>query len=402
MLSHVAPAGTRIELADLVSGVAGAWQAPGDSDDLAAELRNLTGLPHAWPVSSGRAAMTTILKVMKDSSRTADRDEVVIPAYTCYSVPAAVERAGLLPRLCDVDPATLAMDPAALERCDFSRVLAVVTSNLYGIPDDLPAIEAICGQQGVYLLDDAAQALGASVGTRPAGTFGDAGLYSFDKGKIISTMQGGAIVAREGELSTRFAEAVASLPVTPMATAAALYGQLIVYAILLRPVLYGLVQRLPGTGLGTTVYDTHYPLARLASLQVGVAISLLRRLSDMNGHRRARADLLAAAVAGMQGVECVAVPAGSIAVFPRYPLRITPAGLRQRALAALVSAGIGATGSYPRSLADVPQVMARLRHPREPMPGARAVAESIVTLPTHDYCPPGLPSRVGRILGECG
>ena len=88
--------------------------------------------------------------------------------------------------------ARFGMDPAALERCDFSRVLAVVTANLYGIPNALPDLERIARERGVYLLDDAAQSLGARLGGRAVGTFGDAGLYSFDKGKIICTIQGGA------------------------------------------------------------------------------------------------------------------------------------------------------------------------------------------------------------------
>src|SRR5690606_13714195 len=111
--------------------------------------------------------------------------------------PASIVRAGLRPRLCDVDPATMGMSPEALERADFSRVLAIVSANLYGLPNALPAIERITRERGVFMLDDAAQALGARIAGRAVGSFGDAGLYSFDKGKIICTIQGGAIVAGE-------------------------------------------------------------------------------------------------------------------------------------------------------------------------------------------------------------
>ena len=61
-------------------------------------------------------------------------------------------------------------------------------------------------------------------------------------------------------------------------------------------------------------------------------------------------------------------------------------------------AGIGATASYPNAWCDVPEVAAKLPESDRNMPGARRVAESIVTLPTHAYCPPDLPTRVGQIL----
>ena len=69
------------------------------------------------------------------------RNEVIIPAYNCYSVPAAIQRAGLKPRLCDVRPATLGIDTDKLAGRDYSRVLAVLSANLYGVPNDLGAIE---------------------------------------------------------------------------------------------------------------------------------------------------------------------------------------------------------------------------------------------------------------------
>ena len=82
-------------------------------------------------VSSGRAGLTILLKALRQGS---DRREVVIPAYTCFSVPSAVARAGLTIRLCDVDPKTLDLDLNALVRLDLERALCIVPSGLYGLP----------------------------------------------------------------------------------------------------------------------------------------------------------------------------------------------------------------------------------------------------------------------------
>jgi dTDP-4-amino-4,6-dideoxygalactose transaminase len=396
-VSYLAPAGTKVSLADIAGGVFGGAHASPAA--LAAALRDLSGLPHAWPVSSGRAAMVLILEAMRDAAAApGGRDEIIVPAYTCYSVPAAIERAGLKPRLCDVDPGTLGIDVAALARRDFSRTLGVISANLYGIPNDLENLERLCRERGAFLLDDSAQALGARLGTRAVGSFGDAGLYSFDKGKIISTMQGGAIVCRAGPLAAALAQRVARLPASAPAEAFGNFAKLVVYSIFLRPGLYGLIRALPFTGLGQTPYETRYPITTLTRFQSNVAARLMSRLDALNATRRANAGKLEGALRDLPGLEIPARPAGAHAVFARYPLRFRDASRRAAAIAQLDAAGIGATASYPQALCDVPEVAAKLPATDRDCPGARAVAASILTLPTHAYCPPDLAARVRGIL----
>jgi perosamine synthetase len=400
-VSYLAPAGTPVALADIAGGVFGGARASPAA--LEAALRGLSGLPHAWPVSSGRAAMVLMLEAMRDVAAAGPmrgRDEIVVPAYTCYSVPAAIERAGLKPRLCDVDPATLGLDVAALARRDFSRTLGVISANLYGIPNDLENLERLCRERGAFLLDDSAQSLGARLGFRAVGSFGDAGLYSFDKGKIISTMQGGAIVCREGPLAAAIARRVAQLPASAPAEAFGNFAKLVVYSIFLRPGLYGLIRALPFTGLGQTPYETRYPITTLTRFQSNVAARLMGRLDELNDTRRANAEKLETALRDLPGLEIPARAAGARAVFARYPLRVGDPARRAAALARLDAAGIGATASYPQALCDVPEVAARLPAADLDCPGARAVAASILTLPTHAYCPPDLAARVRAILAE--
>ena len=152
-------------------------------------------------MSTGRAAMTLAFQAMKRAARDPNRVEVIVPGYTCYSVPAAIERAGLVPRLCDVDPATLSPDLESLADLDFGRVLAIVSANLYGLPNALDDLESLARRHGIFMLDDAAQALGARYQGRPVGSFGDVGLFSFDKGKNITTLQGGVLVSDSASLS---------------------------------------------------------------------------------------------------------------------------------------------------------------------------------------------------------
>ncbi|MBX3703165.1 MAG: DegT/DnrJ/EryC1/StrS family aminotransferase [Steroidobacteraceae bacterium] len=394
-MSFIAPAGTPVTIRDLASGLA----APGSGASEA--LRAISGLPHAWSISSGRAAMTIILEAMRQASGDSKRDEVIVPAYTCYSVPASIERAGLRPRLCDVVPATLGTNPEVLRRQDFSRVLAVVSSNLYGLPNDLAGIESVCKEQGVLLLDDAAQALGARVDNRAVGSFGEAGLYSFDKGKVISTIQGGAIVCRPGPVAERLESAIATLPASGLVERVGNALKLGIYSVFLRPTLYPMIRALPFTGLGHTVYKTRFPIARLSNFSTAVATRLIGRLDELASARRRNAAALTAALEGEPGIELIRPLPGSVAAWVRFPLLVSDPDRRARLIAAFERAGIGATASYPRALADVPAVRSRMAPGDTDYPGARRIAQSIVTLPTHAYCPPDLPERVRKVIREC-
>jgi len=391
-VAYLAPAGTVMSLAEIGRGFARGTFADTRSllDD---EIRRRAGLPHVWPIASGRAAMTLILQALRKVASDPRRDEVLVPAYTCYSVPASIARAGLKFRLVDVDPRTLGMDPQALGSTDFSRVLAVVTSNLYGTPNDLPAIEKIARDRGVFMVDDSAQAFGAALGGRAVGAFGDAGLYSFDKGKVICTIQGGAIVCKDERVAQAIGAEMRALPHSTFAETLGNCLKLPIYAVCLRPALYGAIRSLPFLGLGKTMYEERYPIAHLSAPQMGVAIELLRRLDGIAADRRSKAARLRAALDGLPGIELPAIAPEAEPAWVRFPLRVTDAPKRAAVVAAIDAAGIGATISYPLALCDVPEVAARLRA-NEPMPGARLVASRIVTLPTHGFCPEGFEQRI--------
>ncbi|MGH9345989.1 MAG: DegT/DnrJ/EryC1/StrS family aminotransferase, partial [Vicinamibacterales bacterium] len=170
-LRHVAPAGAPIRLPDLARWAGLAFT----GGDVAASLQQAFcdrfGVRHSFLTSTGRAGMTLVLRALRRLAAP-HRDEVVVPSYTCYSVAASIVKAGLRPRIVDIAPDTLDYAPDALARADFTRVLAIVATNLYGLPNDLSATREVARAHGVFLVDDAAQAMGASVGGRRSGTWG--------------------------------------------------------------------------------------------------------------------------------------------------------------------------------------------------------------------------------------
>jgi len=178
-------AGTALTWQDMAA--ASRYAVTSDSSFAAAFARWLS-VEQVWVVSSGRAALCLILRALAERS---SRREVIVPDYTCPTVPLAVARAGLQVRLCDVDPATGNLDPRRLAQAVGDETLAVVPVHMHGIPCDMRAILAVARQHGVFVVEDCAQAAGATLDGRKVGTFGDAAFFSLGWGKGFTAYEGG-------------------------------------------------------------------------------------------------------------------------------------------------------------------------------------------------------------------
>jgi perosamine synthetase len=382
-LRHVAPAGAPIGLPDLVRW-AGLAVAGGDvAESLQQEFCARFDVRHSFLTCTGRAGMTVLLRALRRLAPS-QRNEVIVPAYTCYSVAASVIKAGLRPRIVDVSPETLDYEPARLAAVDFTRVLAIVATNLYGLPNDMPALGDIARRHGVFLVDDAAQAMGASIGGRRSGTWGDAGLFSLDKGKNVSAIDGGVLVTNSDEVAAALKDEVAALPKAGISESGAGVMKALVYFLMLRPWLYWIPNRIPQLELGKTVFTTEFALERPSRALVALGRTMVSRLDDFTRARVGNAERLLDRLQAIPGVRAVAPIAGAVPVYLRLPILFADPGARQRALTALNANGIGATASYPASLVDVPELTARIGASAA-APGGRAIARQIVTLPTHAF-----------------
>ena len=132
-MRHLAPAGTRITLGDLVRWAGAVLSSGRRKRELATHIERNYLARSSFAVSSGRAALCLILSALKVHKQ--NRTEVVLPSYTCYSLPACVIRCGLKVRIADVDPHTLRLSHDSLLRADMSNVLAIIPTSLYGIPE---------------------------------------------------------------------------------------------------------------------------------------------------------------------------------------------------------------------------------------------------------------------------
>lgn len=142
------------------------------------------------------------------------RREVIVPAYICPSVPQAVLAAGLQARYVDVgDDLNLSLE--AVRLAIGPDTLAVIAPHMYGCPAPIELIEAICGEAGIFLIDDAAQVVGVRVGGRLLGTFGDVGVISFAQSKAVVTGirgSGGVLLVNRAQWAAEAATLCATLP----------------------------------------------------------------------------------------------------------------------------------------------------------------------------------------------
>lgn len=165
---------------------------------LGAGLSDSCGPVEAVACSSGTSALTLVLHAMG----VGPGDEVVVPAYGCAPLANTVVLAGARPVFADVDPWTMVADPAAVEKAITGRTRAVMPAHMFSVMADMPRMREIADRHGVRLIEDSAVAQGGVLDGRRAGTWGDAGVFSFVQVKTFGTAgEGGAVVTRDPELA---------------------------------------------------------------------------------------------------------------------------------------------------------------------------------------------------------
>jgi perosamine synthetase len=164
-----------------------------------AEFADAFRCKYAIPVTSATAGISLALA----ACGVGPGDEVIVPALSYSASASAVLMFNSIPVFADVDPWTFCLDPAAVERAITPRTKAILPVHLTGNLADMDALLAIAKRHNLRIIEDAAQAIGASWRDRKAGTVGDAGVYSFQQSKNIMTGEGGMVVTDDPEIARR-------------------------------------------------------------------------------------------------------------------------------------------------------------------------------------------------------
>ncbi|GIX46868.1 MAG: aminotransferase DegT [Candidatus Tectimicrobiota bacterium] len=302
----------------------------------------LCQVPYAIGVNSGTDALFLSLKALDIGPG----DEVITVPNTFIATVGAIVMTGARPVFVDVNE-QYTLDVNRLEGVLTPRTKAIVPVHLTGNPADMPAIMAFARRHGLYVVEDAAQAIFAAIDGQPVGGWGDAGCFSLHPLKNLNVWgDGGVIVTRSAELAERLR--------------------------LLRN--HGLVTRDEARCFG---YNS-----RLDTIQAVVANRLLPQVPALTAQRIAHAQRLDAALAELAPL--ITIPPRRPNVRQVFHTYVVQAAQRDRLLAYLRQQGIEAKVHYPIPL-HLQAAAAHLGYRRGDFPVCEAQCQRIITLPVHQH-----------------
>ncbi len=312
------------------------------------------GAPRVVGLANGTDALVLALKALD----LAPGDEVLVPAFTFFATAEAVMLAGGRPVFVDIDPKTYNLDPADAERRVSSRTVGVMGVHLYGRPFDVTAVEALCSQHGLWLLEDAAQAQGAAWDGRKVGTIGKLAAWSFYPTKNLGCFGDGGAVSGADE---------------------ALVERVFFLANHCQKGRYNHLE------VGTN--------SRLDSLQAAVLNCRLPRLAADNARRREIACRYHGALSGVGDLRFPEDPPQAFSVYHQYTLATSQRDALQTHLASL---GIASSIHYPAPLHHLPAVASLGAPPH--LPVAEQAARDVLSLPMFPEMTNDEADRVGAAV----
>ena len=168
-------------------------------NEFESKFSDFVGVKYAASVSNGTVALHLAMIALGIGPG----DEVIVPSLTYISSVNAIVYVGATPVFIDSLPDTWQMDPDDLKRKISVRTKAVMAVHLYGHPCEIELINEICKSNGLFLIEDCAEALGSKYGDRHVGTYGDISTFSFYGNKTITTGEGGMVVTNDETLFDR-------------------------------------------------------------------------------------------------------------------------------------------------------------------------------------------------------
>ena len=333
--------------------------------DFKAELCNYLDVDHCILGESARALLFKLLEALKNKDG-GQRDEVLIPGYTCYSVAAAVAKADLKIAVYDLDPNTLHPDLDSLENAISEKTLAVVTQHLFGMLAPIDELKRIAEKSGACLIEDAAQAFGKVDSGKTPRILCDFGLFSFGRGKPLPVGGGGALVSNDH--SEFFNEIAFDCQENG-------YKQTVLSAatqIISKPAFYWIPEMLP-LGLGETVFDPDFHVKGMSKALERISVNALSVLDQLNAHRRRLSDVYSEHLTD----NCLILNTKDATSIIRFPVSLPNAILTNE------MKRLGIRKMYPKAIADEKPIKPYLKADQNPTPGAAEIAEKLFTLPTH-------------------
>lgn len=324
------------------------------------DLAGYLGVPHVIGVGNG----TDALQIAYMALGIGPGDEIITPAFTFIATAEAAALVGATPVFADIDPATFTLDPAHVEALITPRTRAIVPVHLFGQAADMDPILDLAHRHGLAVIEDNAQAIGATYRGAKTGTLGTVGCLSFFPSKNLGAFgDGGAVLTHDAALAERM--------------------------------------RMIANHGGRRKYFNEIVgvNSRLDTLQAAILGVKLRHLDAYNEARRAAADRYDALFADEPGVVTPVRAAYGTHVFHQYTLRIRD-GRRDAVQAHLKARGIPHAIYYPVPLHRLPVFAAEGRARHGDLRETERAAAEVLSLPMHTELTADQQERIAAAVRE--
>jgi perosamine synthetase len=332
-------------------------------------------VPHAVAVSSGTAALHLALLTLGIG----EGDEVIVPSFAFVAVANAVLHVRATPVFAEIDPVTLNLDLANVERAITPRTRAILVVHTFGVPADMQALRAIADQHNLKLIEDACEAIGAEFRGQRAGRFGDLAVFGFYPNKQITTGEGGAVLANRDDHAARLRSLRNQGRVS-------------------QPLVgHGDSWKSDPGWLDHTEFGFNY---RLSDLACALGRAQLSRISEILALRRAVAERYQALLSELPGLTLppLTLPDRTISWFV-YVVRLPESADRGRVQAALGSRGI-VTGRYFAPIHLQPAWTSQPAAAKAFLPITESIARRTLALPFFNRIAAGQQQQVADTLRD--
>jgi perosamine synthetase len=297
------------------------------------------GARHGIATNNG----TTALMAVMTAHGIGPGDEVIIPSFSFFATASCILSVGARPIFADIDPQTFCLSPEAAEAVITPRTKAIMPVHLYGHPAAMSAFEALCRKHGLILLEDAAQAHGASLDGRHVGSWGTSS-FSFYPTKNMTTTEGGMVLTSDDEVARQ-----------------------------LRMVRnQGMDQQYLHEVVGYNF--------RMTELCAAIGLIQLQRLPDWTAQRIRNAEYFNSALKTVQVP--VAAP-GAVHVYHQYTVRVPEGINRDAVVQQLNQKGIGARVYYPLPIHCQPVFQRMDGYQAVSLPETECASQTVLSLPIY-------------------
>lgn len=350
-------------------------------------VARLFNTPEMQLECSGTSALWVALRTLQRLHP--DRTAVVLPAYTCPLVAIAVHTLGLQLRLCDLQPGQLDMDPIQLARLCDAHTLAVLPTHLGGRVADVVTARAIAHHHGAYVIEDAAQALGAFSQGRSVGLHADIAFFSLAAGKGLSLYEGGLLFSNnprlQQELKLTSQREINHQWRLELRRCIQLLGLAVCYRPRLLPFVYGKPLR---TALAAghaedavgDVFPLQIPRHRVSRWRQNIGHRAAARLPALLHSGRERAAHWRSRLSHLPNLRVLGDRPGDEGVWPVLLLYFDNPDHRDAVLSRLWTQGLGVSCMFVHALPDYAYLQPLLEDGNTTAPNAHALAARALTI----------------------